>query len=173
MKNPNFLLNRNKPEEEEVTWDSLKEVPFRGERNPIIDVKETIRKKLVNISGMVKREPMTIQTFMLLLIGDLQPILANNDVEKIYDNFDYWKESLGVIYPILAGFWAECDPMIISYLYYIFVAQFIVILELWEQIDFSDANISDCAMMGEYFVGTDMMLEDILLGMINRWGLNG
>jgi len=169
MKNPNFL----KPNKSstETTWDSLREVPFRGEKGTLNEIKEDIKGKLINIRRMSKREPMTAQTFMLLLIGDLQSLLANNEVASFYDDFNFWKETLMEIKPILAGFWAECDPMIISYMFFIFVAQFVVILELWEQVDFSEYYISEYAMLGEYYMRFNMMQEELLTGLIKRCGL--
>jgi len=169
MRKPSFLETNNHTTE--TTWDSLKEVPFRGEIDSPLRVKEQITDKLINLRRAVKRSPMSVGNFMLFLIGDIQPILATNNVDAICTDYDYWKKALGEIMPILAGFWAECDPMLIHYMFLIFVSQFIVILELWEKRDFSSVCIPDCATMGEFFMIDAMTQEEILSGIMKKWGI--
>ena len=170
MRNPNFLTRSGQTSE--TTWDSLKDVPFMGEKQYTYTTKERLKDRMMNLRRVAKRGPMTVERFMLSLISDIQPILANQYLEVSYDDYGYWRDLLGELKPILAAFWAECDPMIINYMFLVFVAQFIVILKLWEQLDFSSACISDCAILGEYFMREGTIKEEMLVGIMKKWGID-
>ena len=170
MRNPNYLSrNQNTTV---TTWDSLKDVPFMGEKKSRYTTKELLKDRLINLRRVAKRGPMTVERFMLSLISDIQPILAHNNMELSCDDYGYWRDVLGELKPILAAFWAECDPMIINYMFLVFVAQFIVILKLWEQLDFSSACVSDCAILGEYFMREGTIKEEMLVGIMKKWGID-
>ena len=172
MRNPNFLKKRKNDEEEpETTWESLRHVPFAGEQNSPTSIKGEITKKVEKICNTRKRGVMTARDFMFVLVDGLQPILARSGSESLYNDYDFWKGALGEAGPILAVFWAECDPMIISYLFMIFVAQFLVLLRLWEKIDFAEYCEHDCAKLGEFFLTLNTVQEEMLVNISNKWGI--
>jgi len=169
MKNHNKLpLNQNNIETE---WDTLREIPFNEERKDSLHVRDLITKKLTEISKSYSGEKLSIKTFMLFLLGDLQPILSENDLFNVIEDYKFWEDALGEIKPILAGYWAECDPMIISYLFLIFVSQFMVLLNLWQKIDFVQYCVQDCVMLGEFYLDLSTVQGDMLMNVIKRWGL--
>lgn len=173
MRNPNYLNNRISVDEEPDTdWESLRHVPFAGERNSSMNIKGEIIKKVEDTCKTSKHGIMTARDFMFILVEGLQPILARSNSESLYDDYDFWKNALGEAGPILAGFWAECDPMIISYLFMIFVAQFLVLLRLWSKIDFAVYCENDCAKLGEFFMTLDMVQEEMLVNITNKWGIS-
>lgn len=171
MNRPNILKSFRSIHE--TDWDSLREVPFAGEQDPKTDVRRSIIDSLRAFRKHRKDKPMTAQEFIRTILNDLQPILSSVGMTGEIDNYDFWREALCELEPFLAGYWAECDPMIISYLFMVFVSQFLVLLRLWSKLDFSIYCIKDCAILGEFFLGISAIQNDMLLNTMERWNILG
>ena len=169
MKRPNFL--EGDKQRTETDWDSLRDVPFSGEIGSEFLTKKAIREKLTHIGKKYRSEPLSVQTFMLIVLRDLRPLLIDCRDCNICGDYDYWLEALAEIRPILVGYWAECDPMIIRYLFLVFVAQFLTLMLLWEKVGFSDIYFNECSMIGEFFMDIGAVQGNMLSDTVERWGL--
>lgn len=154
-------------------WDILREVPFAGEKDSAFHAKEEMRSKTAQILEHYKDKPIVAKEFMQFMIGELQPILASHNIKDTLGNYSYWDSVLGELKPIFAGYWAECDPMMLQYLYMVFVAQFMVLLQLWSKLDFANCCIKDCAALGEFYLDVSVIDNDMLVSIANRWNILG
>ena len=170
MRNINKLKIFNDDDETvNTTWDSLKYVPFAGEQNKVPDIRAELKERIGELNRKKLKKPISIRDFMMILLDTIQPCLVKSNDSDLYGDYDFWKEALGSIRPILEGFWAECDPMIISYLFMVFVSQFLVLLRLWSKIDFAIYCIKDCAVLGEFCFGISAIQNDMILSTMEKW----
>lgn len=169
MKNPNIIKNSDSID---PRWEGLKDIPFSGDDDSYFRIKQDINDTLIQFGKNYRSEHMESKSLMLFLFGDLQPFLIKGNVDGLSKDFDYWRDTLGEIKPLLAGYWSECDPLVIGYLFIVFVAQFLVILQLWEKLEFAVYCVSDCALLAEFFLDTDVLMNDMLKNTIDRWNLS-
>lgn len=174
MNNPNLFFNKSKVSDDsiEVPWDTLKYVPFAGEKNHPCDARSEIRATVKELYKPNRKDSISAKEFLFELLDGIQPFLAQGNAMSLLYDYDYWKETLGEVGPILACFWAECDPALISYLFMIFIAQFLALLRLWSRVDFAPYCVKDCAGLGEFFLGVGLIQGDMLYDIIDRWKLN-
>jgi len=156
----------------EQRWDKkIEPIDFRNRNAVSNHSKDEIRNTVSEMKINYNVERLNAEAFILILLGRLQPSLSVTNLCHVYDDYEFWKEALGEIQPIIAGYWAECDPMIIRYLFTVFISQFLVILELWERVRFSRIYMEDCAMLGEFYINMDILQNEILLGTVSHWGI--
>ena len=173
MRNKNTPFNYDTAEDENVTWDSLKYVPFAGDKkqqpkNTKTEIINTLREVYKHKKH---REPMSAHEFLFILFDAIQPFLAQGNTSEFRDDYNFWKEALSEIGPCFACFWAECDPALISYLLMVFVAQFMVLLRLWAKMDYSPLCIKDCSRLGEFFLSVGLIQSDMLQTTLKQWNL--
>ena len=146
---PTFLRREIADEDEVITeWDKLREVPFLGDIQEKKEEEPTPRQKIIDalkeFRETHKDRPLSSQSLFFYLLDTLQPLLdKDEDSENLYRNYDFWLDALGEIKPLLYGYWAECDPRIISFLFSLFVSRFIVIVSLWKDVDFLNYYIRE------------------------------
>ena len=170
-KNHNQIYNFSKEDDSSTSWESLKFVPFAGEKNLPSDCRAEIKAVVRELYKPHRKDPISAREFLFDLLDKIQPFLAQGDTMSLVYDYDYWKSTLSEVGPILACFWAECDPALISYLFMIFIAQFLVLLRLWAKVDFAPYCIRDCAGLGEFFLGVGFIQSDMLYNIMDRWNV--
>lgn len=182
MQNPNFLNkvssndNHNSHETDTASiiteWDTLREIPFAGEQQKPIQIKSELREKLSDFQKFHQGRKLSPQSFLFQLLCELQPVLLSGGTQgDLFDDYSYWKDVLREIEPILRGFWPECDPMIVSYLFSVFVTEFMVMLRFWHDVGFSDYCVKDCTLLCEFYLGIGIVHKGMLTSLAERWNV--
>ena len=176
MINPNAsnhsINNKEEMVSEEVNeWDRLKEVPFAGEKQPAHSIKNELREKLTDFQRLHRDRQLTAQSFIFHLLDTLHPILSSNNSTDIYDDYDFWRDALRELEPILQGFWPECDPIIIGYLFSLFVVEIMLLLRFWHATGCTEFCIKDCAILGETYFGIGLIQKSTLTSLADHWNI--
>ena len=174
MKNHNYLYSKEKNEDEEggrTSWESLRRVPFSGEKDSPYQIRQEIREQIIYMRQSLKLHETSLNMFMQVIFHTLRPLMSRNQLRNLNGDYLFWLDALGELKPFFAEYWAECDPYVIGYLYLMFVAQFIVILTLWKQVGYGKEYEEDCAFMGTNFVDMCAVQSSMLGDIMAKWGL--
>jgi len=178
MNNPNIINyasneQEDSPDKAETNWDSLKEIPFAGGEKRSRSVKSELHEKISDFRHNFQGKPLSMQSFMFHLFDELQSVLSGRGSADLFDDYDFWRDALRELEPILKGFWPECDPIIIGYLFSLFVMEIMLLFRFWYATGCDDFCIKDCAILGEAYLGIGLIQKSMLTYLADRWKLLG
>ena len=158
---------------DKTEWDILRDVPFAGDKESIYQKKNYLRGAFIRLKNNNKYARPSAKGLMLSILNEIQPLMATEDMSGVLDNYQYWFDLLCELRPFMASLWSEFDPMIVHYLFTVFVSRFLTLLQMWAKMDYAIYCTKDCASIGEFFICMGLIEGHKLSDVAARWNLIG